>query len=296
MLSTNEIKYKIITYLQQEIFSDSELHDNIVSVMGIGGLAKNKPKIHDIDLNIFTDAIDSKMIIKIKRMLSDIEKLTGLSCDVNIIDFEFYKDNICSSGLFIHTNRHSLFLYELSQVKCLLYGQDILQEYHIRYSDLITESLKLTATLVHRFNKEWVVKGKSIIKQAKKYARYALEFSLIFSGYQNPYLLDNKEIFLKIYPELITHKIINDFWNTDFVKESELPLYYDFIVSLSRIMLQRYKALISRQIPSNKLAINGEQKLYPYFLFPSKGELDEFFNAMERVLDYKKISVTSSFL
>lgn len=54
MLSTNKIKLQIIEYLKQEIATDSCLKDNIVSIMGIGGLAKNKPEIHDVDLNIFT--------------------------------------------------------------------------------------------------------------------------------------------------------------------------------------------------------------------------------------------------
>ena len=101
MLSTNKIKLQIIEYLKQEIATDSCLKDNIVSIMGIGGLAKNKPEIHDVDLNIFTKSVTSNTLCKIKELLKGITRVTGLDCDVNIVDYEFYKDNICSSMLFI---------------------------------------------------------------------------------------------------------------------------------------------------------------------------------------------------
>lgn len=290
MLSTQQIKQKVQTFLSENILQDEECRNCIVSIMGIGSLAKGKEQIHDIDLNMFATDISAHMLDKYKKLLDGLTKAINLPCDANIVDYNFYQNNICSSSLFPHKNRHSLFLYELSQVKCLLYGEDILRDFHIKYKDLIPECLKLVATLVHRYNKEWLIKGDSILKQAKKYARYACEFSLIFAGMKNPYKLTDQSIFIKVYPEMASQKILSKIWSAEKANLNDLVFYYDFIYNLSRIMLNRYLLLANEKCPAEKISFGKAFDGQYYFSFPSEEEYHEFNIENKRIPAYQKIS------
>ncbi|HAB7708301.1 TPA_asm: hypothetical protein GYP34_14620, partial [Listeria monocytogenes] len=170
-------------------FIENSDNCNIVSVYGIGSLAKDKAKINDIDLNVFVSNSKYETILYITSFQEFLVNELGRSVDFNIIDMDVVTDGFINSDLFPHKNRHSLFLYELVQVECHLYGEKVLQEYIYENKDIQTEALKLLLTLVQRANKEILTKFTlNTRKNIRKFARYAIEFSLINKGYMNPYI------------------------------------------------------------------------------------------------------------
>lgn len=164
--------------------------DNIRAVYGIGSIAKGKEELGDIDLNFFVENSDFQYIEEIKILCKKLNSTLGKEIDVNIIDMYSVHDNIINSEIFPHKARHSLFLYELSCCKCLLYGDDIIDQYIVA-DDLKNECIKLTLTQPQRMSKEFLTKKNIdcnyLNKRFRKYCKYSLEFCLIYLSIENPY-------------------------------------------------------------------------------------------------------------
>lgn len=223
-----------------QFIKDNNFYD-IVSIYGIGSIAKGKAKINDIDLNIFVDNCNYETIMKIELMKQFLIKNLKKDIDFNIIDMSIVRDGLLESEIFPHKNRHSLFLYELKILDCHIYGERLLDSVSFEQNDLKTECTKLTLTLVQRLNKEILTKQSSkTVVNGRKFCKYALEFLLISKGITNPYLLTSADLplILKTVPEIENNKsMINDILN-----EIEIPLKdsYDFVWHLSLLMKSYY--------------------------------------------------------
>lgn len=214
---------------------------NIVSIYGIGSFAKRKEIVNDIDLNIFLDNCDYNSIMEIEKMKHYLIKKLQKDIDFNIIEMELVYDDLLSSPIFPHKNRHSLFLYELVQLDCLVYGKNILENLQFEKKDLKQECVKLTLTLVQRLNKEILTKKTNETdKNGRKFARYALEFTLINRGIQNPYFLTSKEIETVLYyiPEIsYCTSLVSDILDSSTV---DLQDSYNLVRDLSLILKDNY--------------------------------------------------------
>jgi hypothetical protein len=285
------IQSKLHELLNVLINEDSFLKENIVSVYGIGSLAKNKAKIGDLDLNIFSKDISYNALLAIELMFDKISKNMNMAVDVNIVDMNQFDYNIASSDLFTHKNRHSLFLYELKTVKCLMYGIDILETITIKHSDLITEGIKLAATLVQRLNKDFLTSGKkSAMKQAKKFSKYACEFALIAKGIQNPYLETNETLFCEHFSKFKDMPIVKSIWADEPWDDKLLDQSYNFILELSHILIDRYKLLVTKQYPEKAVIIgNALHHTDAWFVFKNQEDFDDFFKVYDSQPDHRKI-------
>ncbi len=181
-------------------------------------------------------------------------------------------------------------MYELKTVKCLLYGEDILEAVQFHYADLISECLKLCFTLMHRLNKSYLTEApESFLRQAKKFARYACEFAMIFKGFKNPFIGLSSDVFLKHYPELKKHgMLIGKLWDD---KEMVEPAdSYDFIVDAAHLLLSRYLKLVRSEIAIKNIEYGkDEPSIEAWFSFPSKEERNLFAKIYESTPDYRKI-------
>ncbi len=214
----------------------------VVSIYGIGSIAKKKniQNIGDIDLNIFLENCSFYYLQEVNKLTSYIEKHFEKRVDINIIDINTVVDNYINSDLFPHKNRHSLFLYELKTLNCLLYGDDILKDFKINMNDIKKECVKLVLVQVHRSNKEILTKdSKYIKKNINKYCKYGIEFAAIISGQANPYYRLDYDLFFEKYPIFLEKKnqIIR------LVEKNDIPIdeAYNILLDLSHNILSLYK-------------------------------------------------------
>ncbi|MDD5463763.1 MAG: hypothetical protein PHP62_01335 [Candidatus Moranbacteria bacterium] len=289
-MSINKLKL----HIKEIVFSDLVLKKSVVAIYGIGSIAKGKKDYHDIDLNIFINKNSFFIIKAIARLQKRLFLATEKDVDVNIVDHNSISNNILNSDAFTHKNRHSLFLYELTQVKCLLYGEDILKIFAVNYSDLIIETFKLVLTLVHRLNKEFLTKNnKDTDVHALKYAKYACEFALIFRGIKNPYLNMTAKKFLYYYPELSSHfEILNKIWSDSrSCNKKTISACYNLIVELGENMKNRLLFLIKSRGHDKEIVISSlpEKNKNALFVFSTKEELNLFFDTYDKTPAYKKI-------
>ncbi len=279
--------------IEQIISSNSLLRKSIVAIYGIGSVAKGKKNYNDIDINIFINNNNFVIIKTIAKFQKDLSIKTGKDIDLNIVDQTSLSNNIINSDIFPHKNRHALFLYELTQVKCLLYGDDILKSFIVHYSDLITESFNLVLTLAYRLNKEFLTKkNKKTVIQALKYARYACEFALIFRGIQNPYIKMDAKSFLMHYPELRVHNVIvNHLWkNNREYNKNTIAECYNFIVDLGKELKYRYFYLLNNRNDNKNIVVSSfPERSNSLFVFPSQKELNLFFDTYDKLPTYKKV-------
>lgn len=287
------LRCQIKKELKMIIKTNKNLSNKIRSVYAIGSLAKNESNVGDIDLNIIAKDVTYITISAIEILQNELGKIVGRTIDLNIIDEAHIANNFINSELFPHKNRHSLLLYELVIVPCLLYGSELLSSYQIHYSDLLFEAYKLSITQVHRMNKEYLAKDKQkAIRGAHKYARYACEFALIFKGYLNPYVDMSSEIFLSNYPELVKYKktVRAIFSHTQAIDDISFANYYDFTVMLVKVMRIRLMKML-HDTQNCKIVISESYADHPdaLFVFPNYEELDLYKKNHERLPDYKKI-------
>jgi len=285
---------KLRLHIKQIIFSDPVLKKSIVAIYGIGSIAKGKKDYKDIDLNIFINVNSFSIIESISKLQKSLFLATGKDIDVNIVDQNSISNNILNSDVFIHKNRHSLFLYELTQVKCLLYGKDILKIFVVHYGDLIVETFKLVLTLAHRLNKEFLTKNnKNTELHAIKYAKYACEFALIFRGIKNPYINMTAEKFLSYYPELSSHlEILNIIFNgKKSYDENVISACYNLIIELGNNLRDKLLFLIKNRENNEKIVIStlSEKNKNAWFVFPTRKELNLFFDTYDKAPTYRKI-------
>lgn len=288
------INNKLKLHIKRMVSSDPTLEKSVVAIYGIGGIAKRKKDYHDIDLNIFIGKNSFSIIKAIARLQKKLSLATGKDIDINIVDQNSISNNILNSDMFIHKNRHSLFLYELTQVKCLLYGKDVLKIFVVHYSDLIIETFKLVLTLAHRLNKEFLTKNnKNTETHAIKYAKYACEFALIFRGMRNPYIKMTAKKFLCYFPELSSHlEILNTIFDSKINYDKDITSScYNLIVELGENLKDRLFFLIENRGNSKKIAISSlsEKNKSSLFVFPTKEELNLFFDSYDKTPAYKKI-------
>lgn len=212
---------------------------NIISIYGIGSIAKKKEGVSDIDLNVFLNNCDFASIMEIDLLKNYLMLKTGKEVDFNIVDMSIVKDGLLESDLFPHKNRHSLFLYELSQLDCLIYGKPLLKNLTFESEELTKECVKLTLTLVQRFNKELLTKRtKKSIVTGRKFSKYAIEFGLIAEGVENPYVLNDLSIIYKIFPELKQYsQLIEDVYQE---VNPEVDKTYNFILFVSHLLKKRF--------------------------------------------------------
>lgn len=258
-------------YIQKYI--EDNQYNNIVAIYAMGSSVK-KDDFDDFDINVFVKDDSYKEIIELEKMKQFLEENLKKRIDYNIIGMECVEDNIYNTDLFLHNNRHSLLLYEITTLKNLIYGKDILSNYKIKYYDLILETLKLTMVQVHRLNKEYLAKNKNdSYKNARKYLKYSIEFAMIFSGKRNPYInlkveeVINKYPNIKKYSKEIDHAING--------REVNLENAYNCMVELSKEMLRRFKYLVNYIYYNKEMNLNSLLNK-KYFSFKTKKELLEF--------------------
>lgn len=214
---------------------------NIVSIYGIGSIAKKKDNVGDIDLNIFLDNCDYDSIVQINSLKLYLKEKLEKDIDFNIIDMSIVRDNLLESDIFPHKNRHSLFLYELSILDCLIYGEPLLDGIKFDKEDLKKECVKLTLTLVQRLNKEMLTKMSDRTPiNGRKFSKYAIEFAMISRGIKNPYFLSSSEVtnVLQVIPEISEYSELME----DILNCKTIPLRdsYNFIRHVSLILKADY--------------------------------------------------------
>ena len=269
-------------------YIEKDKYDSIVAIYAMGSSVK-KQNFNDYDINVFVKNDDFNEILKLEKMKLFLEENLKKKIDYNIIGMECIENNLINTDLFLHKNRHSMLLYEIVTLKNLVYGEDILNNYKVEYYDLILESLKLSMTHVHRLNKEYLAKKKEdAYVHARKYLKYTIEFAMIFSGHENPYINLKKEDVINKYPNL--KKYENEIEQAINDRDTNLENAYNCIVDLSKQMLERFKYLISYINNNEKLVLN-ENVREKYFKFKSEKELEKFKKIYLQQENYKKIIV-----
>lgn len=271
-----------------KFYIEREKCDNIIAIYVMGSSVR-KQNFNDYDINVFVKNDEFNEILKLEEMKFFLQESVGKKIDYNIIGLECIEKNLLNTNLFLHKNRHSMLLYEITTLKNLIYGEDILSEYKVEYYDLILESLNLAMTQVHRLNKEYLAKNKEdAYIHARKYLKYTIEFAMIFSGEKNPYINLKKEDVLNKYSNL--KKFENEIELALNDNNVNLEMAYNCIVELSKEMLKRFKYLISYICNNEKVVLN-ENVSKKYFKFKSKEELEKFKKIYMQQEDYKKIMI-----
>lgn len=258
-----------------EEFVENTNYNNIVSIYVMGSSVK-KDSFDDFDVNVFVKNDNYKEIIELEKMKVFLEERLKKRIDYNVIGMECIENNMYNTDLFLHRNRHSLLLYEITTLKNLIYGKDILSNYKIKYYELIMETLKLTMVQVHRLNKEYLAKNKNdAYKHARKYLKYSIEFAMIFSGKDNPYIGLSMEEVVDKYPNI--KKYSSEIKNSINDRKVKLENAYNCMVELSKEMIRRYKYLIKYLYDNKEVTLNKfvSEK---YFSFKTNEELLEFKN------------------
>lgn len=187
---------KIVDFL----INNYKFKENVISIYAMGSFVERTfSGFSDIDLNIFLKKADFKELYALKKSIRVTEQRFRRKVDTNILSEKELK--IIDSIVFPHKYRHALLIFEIKHYNCLLYGEEILKDIRIDYSDLYEETLKLLLTLGYRIRKIYLAGGtiKEAKKQAVKFVIYACKFALINKGI---YVYDN---------DIVEKKFLNKF-------------------------------------------------------------------------------------
>ncbi len=215
----NLSKADFINHIVYSILSDNYIKYNVISIYLIWWSVRWSNMISDIDLNFFIKKDDINFILKLKTIITEIEKIENIKIDTNIITEKEFK--YMNNWLFIHKFRHALLLYELKIYKYLVYWKDILDLFTINKNELFFDTFKITNMLFYRVKKDFLAKWwdiNNLRKQLVKFFVYSCEFLLInfwliqryksFEELKSRYkdiLLDNDYIYNSYIDTIFSH-------------------------------------------------------------------------------------------